>query len=116
MAAAIHNSAITNTTLAKTQGVENGAGTVAVATPGKNGATNWGVSASAYKFTPETINYSWSPSTGLSSTTGKTVTATPNVTTTYTVTATNSVPTNANNTVTVTIDPASNTPAGTASS
>lgn len=110
----IHTSVITNTTLAKTQGVENGGGTVAVATPGKNGTANWGASTGAYKFTPETITYSWSPSTGLSSTTGKTVTATPSVTTTYTVTATNSVPTNATNTVTVTIDPASNTLAGTA--
>lgn len=110
----IHTSQITNTTVNKTQGIENNTGTVGVATPGKNNIANWGVTETAYKFTPETINYSWSPSTGLSSTTGKVVTASPSATTTYTVTATNSVPTNATNTVTVTINPASNVPAGTA--
>lgn len=111
----IHTNFITaNTTLAKTEGIENSGGTVALAYPGRNNVANWGAAGqTAYRFTPENITYSWSPSTGLSSTTGKTVTATPTVTTTYTVTATNSVPTNANNTVTVTIDPASNIPAGT---
>ncbi len=110
----IHTSAITNTTLAKTQGIENSTGTVGVASPGKNNVANWGATASAYLYTPETVTYSWSPATGLSSTSGKIVTATPSSTTTYTVTATNSAAVTATNTVTVTINPASNTLAGTA--
>ncbi|MGP8217114.1 MAG: T9SS type A sorting domain-containing protein [Bacteroidia bacterium] len=44
--------------------------------------------------------YTWSPSTGLSATTGATVTASPGSTTTYTVTGTN---TNGSNTATVTV-------------
>lgn len=109
----IHTSVITNTTTAKTQGVENSGGTAGVASAGKNGTTNWGASATAYRFTPETITYSWSPAAGLSSTTGRIVTATPNVTTTYTVTATNSASQNATNTATVTINSNSFTLAGT---
>lgn len=109
----IHTSSITNTTLAKTQGIENSTGTVGVASPGKNNVANWGASSSAYLYTPETVTYSWSPATGLNSTTGKTVTATPTSTTTYTVTATNAASVVATNTVTVTINPASHTLAGT---
>ncbi|HEY0109237.1 MAG TPA: hypothetical protein VGB67_06375, partial [Fibrella sp.] len=82
----IHTTAQTNTTLSKVQGVENAAGTQATATPGRN-ATTWSVSApDAYVFTPGTLNYLWTPATGLSSTSGQSVPATPSNTTTYTVT------------------------------
>lgn len=54
-------------------------------------------------------NYSWSPSTGLSSTTGATVDANPTQTTTYTVT-TNDGGCNSSTTVTVTVNPAPPTP------
>lgn len=51
-------------------------------------------------------SYTWSPSTGLSSTTGATVTASPNTTTTYTVTgADQSGQCTENTTVTVTVTP-----------
>lgn len=52
--------------------------------------------------------YSWSPATGLSSTTGATVTASPSVTTTYTVTATDAGGNcTGQETVTVTVTPVS---------
>ncbi len=110
----IHTNFITNnTTLTKTEGIENSGGTAGVAYPGRNNSTNWGaVGQSAYRFIPETITYTWSGA-GLSSTTGKVVTATPSVTTTYTVNATNSVPTTVSNTVTVTVDPNSHVLAST---
>jgi hypothetical protein len=62
----------------------------------------------AFRFTPDNINFTWSPATGLNTTAGATVIATPISTTTYTVNAVN--PSNGftgNTTVTVTIDPAS---------
>ena len=109
----IHTSVVTNTMQLKTQGIENSGGTVGVAATGKNNVANWGASTSGFRFTPETISYSWSPSIGLSTTTGQTVTATPASTTTYTVTATNSVSATATNTVTVSINNGSYTLAGT---
>ena len=61
------------------------------------------------------VTFSWSPSTGLNTTTGPVVIATPQATTTYTVTATNnSTSETGNATVTITVDPASFTLAGTA--
>lgn len=48
--------------------------------------------------------YSWSPSSGLSATTGATVTATPSSTTTYTVTGSSTNCNNASTTVTVTVN------------
>ncbi|MGK4568078.1 LamG-like jellyroll fold domain-containing protein [Flavobacterium sp. 3HN19-14] len=60
--------------------------------------------------------YSWSPSTGLSATTGATVTATPSVTTVYTVTGTNGNGCFSSATVTVTVDnPSVNVVAGSSS-
>ncbi|WP_396190084.1 beta strand repeat-containing protein, partial [Flavobacterium sp.] len=50
--------------------------------------------------------YSWSPATGLSATTGDTVTANPTSTTTYTVTGTSAAGCSATATVTVTVSPA----------
>ena len=50
-------------------------------------------------------SYNWSPSTGLSSTTGATVTANPTTTTTYTVTGTNSNGCSNTTTVSITINP-----------
>lgn len=50
-------------------------------------------------------NYSWSPATGLSATTGASVTASPTATVTYTVTGTNAAGCSANATVTVSVNP-----------
>ena len=51
------------------------------------------------------ISYSWSPATGLSSTTGASVTASPLVTTTYTVTGNIGANCESSQTVTVTVNP-----------
>src|SRR5204863_9162708 len=48
--------------------------------------------------------YAWSPSTGLNTTTGATVSASPSVTTTYTVTGTNAVGCTGTATSTVTVN------------
>ncbi|MBK7432716.1 MAG: T9SS type A sorting domain-containing protein [Chitinophagaceae bacterium] len=108
----IHTQDCTNTTKLKAQGIENGSGSSAKVVPGKNNTANWATLPSvvpcAYQFTPDNITFSWSPATGLNTTTGPTVIATPTVTTTYTVTATNTVTlATGNNTATITIDPAS---------
>jgi hypothetical protein len=49
-------------------------------------------------------SYSWSPSTGLSSTSGATVSANPSITTTYTITGTNSSGCSNTKTITVTVN------------
>ena len=87
----IHTTNCSNTTLGKLQGIENSTGTVYSVVTGRNNATNWAATgyANSYRFTPDVVNYTWSPATGLSATTGKTVTATPTTTQTYTVNATN---------------------------
>ena len=113
----IHTESCTNTTLAKAQGVENAAGTVAATPAGRNNVANWTATGytNSYRFTPDIINYAWSPSGTLSSSTGSSVTATPTITTTYTINATNA--TNAatgSTTVTVTVNAGSFTLAGTA--
>ncbi|MFZ5430168.1 MAG: PKD-like domain-containing protein, partial [Bacteroidota bacterium] len=51
------------------------------------------------------INYTWSPATGLSATSGGTVTASPTATTTYTVTGTDANGCTNTSTVTVTVNP-----------
>ncbi len=112
----IHTTVCSNITLAKAQGVENGTGTVAAVVTGRNNTTNWSGTGftNGYRFTPDAINFTWSPSGTLSSPTGSVVTATPIATTTYTINAVN--PSNGatgSNTVTVTVDPASFTLAGT---
>ena len=112
----IHTTVCSNTTLAKAQGVENSTGTVAAVVTGRNNTTNWTATGytNGYKFVPDVINFTWSPSATLSSPTGSVVTATPISTTTYTINATN--PSNSatgSTTVTITVDPASNTLAGT---
>lgn len=111
----IHTDDCDNTAARKSQGVENATGTVAAVATGRNNTFNWTGMPNAYRFTPATINFSWSPSTGLSSTTGGTVTATPTATQVYTVNATN--PSNGqtgSTTVTVTVSAASYVMAGTA--
>jgi hypothetical protein len=55
------------------------------------------------------VTYSWSPSGGLSATTGSSVTASPTVTTTYTVTGTDANGCTNTTTVTVTVNPLPNT-------
>jgi hypothetical protein len=113
----IHTESCSNTTLAKAQGVENASGTVATTPVGRNNTTNWTATGyvNSYRFTPDVINYTWSPSATLSSSTGSSVTATPAITTTYTINAVNA--TNAatgSTTVTVTVNSGSFTLAGTA--
>ena len=108
----IHTTNCTNTTAAKAQGIENSTGTVATVSPGKNNTANWAVpvGGTAYRFTPDVINYTWSPATGLNVTTGATVVASPSTNTTYTVNAVNaSNGQTGSTTVTVTVDPASYT-------
>ena len=87
----IHTTDCSNTTLGKLQGIENSTGSVYSAVTGRNNSTNWGPTgfANSYRFTPDVVTYTWSPSTGLSATTGATVTATPPATQTYTVNALN---------------------------
>lgn len=65
----IHNTSVTTDGAnAHTQGVENATGTLA--TTSRNATGSWSESNTAYLFQPPydltTINYSWSPSTGLS--------------------------------------------------
>ena len=111
----IHTESCTNTTLGKAQGVENAAGTVATTPAGRNNTTNWTATGytNSYRFTPDVINYTWSPSATLSSSTGSAVTATPDITTTYTINAVNATNSaTGSTTVTITVDPASFTLAG----
>ncbi|MEJ7626329.1 MAG: hypothetical protein WKF35_05670 [Ferruginibacter sp.] len=113
----IHTSDCNNTSLFKTQGIENSNGTVATAAPGRNNQTNWNITtgSSSYRFTPDNIVYTWSPSATLNTSTGGTVIATPTVTTTYSINALNTVNSlQANNTITVNVDPASYVLAATA--
>jgi hypothetical protein len=111
----IHTTSCTNTTDNKAQGLENSSGTVAAVSTGRNNTTVWTGMPNAISFTPDNITYSWSPATGLNTTTGPTVIATPATTTTYTVSAVNSANGHTGNTdITVTIDPASYTLAATA--
>lgn len=107
----IHTLNCTNTNKTKSQGIENGTGTVGTAVTGRNNTTTWASpSNTAYRFTPDVINYTWSPSGGLNTTTGATVIATPSTSTTYTVNAVNaSNGQTGNTTVTVNVDPASYT-------
>lgn len=112
----IHTESCTNTSLAKAQGVENATGTVATTVSGRNNTTNWTGTGytNSYRFTPDVINYTWSPAATLSSSTGSSVTATPTATTTYTINAVNATNSaTGSTTVTVTVDPGSFTLAGT---
>lgn len=109
----IHTTSCTNTTINKAQGIENSTGTVASVATGRNNTANWTGIPNAYRFTPDAISFTWSPGTGLNTSSGATVIASPTSTTTYTVSALN--PSNGqtgNTTVTVTVDPSSYTLAG----
>ena len=115
----IHTQSCTNTsaTNPKAQGVENATGTIASTVTGRNNTADWTATgyANSYRFTPDNITYSWSPATGLNTTAGATVIATPAATTTYTVSALNTGNSQTGNTtVTVTVNPASYTLAATA--
>jgi hypothetical protein len=106
----IHTLNCSNTTLGKAQGIENSTGTVANIVAGRNNTTNtgWSSFTNSYRFTPDAINFSWSPATGLNTTSGAIVIATPANTTMYTITATNpNNGQNGSNMVTITVDPAS---------
>lgn len=113
----IHTSDCSNTTLAKAQGIENSTGTAASVVPGRNNTTNWSATGmpNAYRFTPDNITFTWSPATGLNTTTGANVIASPTTSTTYTINALNTVNSaTGSTTVTINIDPASFTLAGVA--
>ena len=104
----IHSTTCTNTADSKAQGIENSTGTVANVAAGRNNTTSWTGMPDAYRFTPDNINFTWSPATGLNTTTGATVIASPVNTTTYTINALNlSNGFTGNTTVTVTVNPAS---------
>lgn len=106
----IHTTDCNNTAVSKAQGIENSNGTVASVATGRNNTTTWVGMPDAYRFTPDAISFTWSPATGLNSTTGATVVASPSSTTTYTVSALN--PSNGftgNTNITVTINAASYT-------
>jgi hypothetical protein len=106
----IHTSSCTNTAVAKAQGIENSTGTVASVSTGRNNTTTWTGMPNAFRFTPDNITYTWSPATGLNTTSGATVIATPATTTTYTVNALNTVNSaTGSTTITVTVNPASYT-------
>ena len=108
----IHTAACTNTTAPKAQGVENATGTVATVVTGRNNTTNWTATGytNSYRFTPDNITFTWSPSTGLNTTTGATVIATPATNTTYTINALNtSNSQTGSTTVNVTVNTASYT-------
>jgi hypothetical protein len=111
----IHTSDCTNTSVGKTQGIENSAGTVASVATGRNNTTTWSGFTNAYRFTPDVINFTWTPATGLNTTTGANVVASPTSTTTYTVNAVNASngQTGSKN-VTITINSGSYTLAATA--
>ncbi|MBK6990182.1 MAG: hypothetical protein IPH33_19135 [Bacteroidetes bacterium] len=85
----IHNTSI-NAQGTMTQGIEDATGANASAVAGGNASTTFALTNTSYQWTPvpNLYNISWSPSTGLSSTTGSPVTASPTTTTTYTVTYT----------------------------
>lgn len=73
-----------------TQGIENAAGSLGLAVPGRNSSV-WSATNDAYRFTPslvynfEPITYSWTPSNTLSNATFYNPTANPLQTTTYEV-------------------------------
>lgn len=111
----IHTTSCTNTAVTKAQGIENSTGTAAAVATGRNNTTTWSGMPNAYRFTPDVINYTWSPATGLNTTTGATVIASPASSQTYTVNAVNASNGQTGNTnVTVTVDPASYVLAATA--
>ena len=71
--------------IAQTIGVQNASGTAAVTAVNASVAT---VTSTDYKFTPVAFSYAWSPSSGLSASTGASVTATVTGATSYSVIAT----------------------------
>ncbi len=74
------------------------------------------ITATVSPATPDPINYSWSPATGLNNTNSASVIATPPITTNYTVTATNTITLETGSaSVIINIDPGSNSLAGFAS-
>jgi gliding motility-associated-like protein len=73
-----------------TQGIENAAGTVGYAVPGRN-AANFSSGNDAWRFTPSLTflpTYAWAPNTQISATNTQNVTATPLNNTTYRVSVT----------------------------
>ncbi|MBL7926932.1 MAG: T9SS type A sorting domain-containing protein [Bacteroidia bacterium] len=73
------------TTNTQAIGMENQTGTIGTAAPGRN-AGIWSTDNESWSFAPPaTVNYAWSPATGLSSTSVANPIANPTTTTTYTV-------------------------------
>lgn len=113
----IHTTSCTNTSLGKAQGLENSTGTVAYTATGRNNTTNWSATGmpNAYRFVPDVISFTWSPATGLNTTTGPNVIASPTSNITYTINALNpNGGATGSTTATVNIQAGSYTLAGTA--
>jgi hypothetical protein len=71
-----------------TLGIENIDGTIGLAVPGRNADATWTASNDAWRFAPQELQYSWSPSGTLDNPNVVNPIATPNSTTTYTATVT----------------------------
>src|SRR5262245_60192278 len=71
-----------------TEGIENSDGTQGLAVPGRNADATWTASNDAWRFAPQQLEYSWSPSGTLDNSAVVNPIATPNSTTTYSVTVT----------------------------
>lgn len=81
-----------NFTFGGTQGIENDSGTIAFPAPGRNSAA-WSATNSSRRWTriaPPSYGYTWTPGTGLSSTTTQITNATVTNTRTYMVTVSDS--------------------------
>ncbi len=108
-----HLTLVTDNSHVKVCGVENLAGTVGAAAPGRNG-TVWSItSPEAWRFQPPVVyTFAWTPNDGtLDNTSSGTPVASPAATTTYTVVVTDPF-TNCQNSypVTVTVNPVPNAP------
>jgi hypothetical protein len=71
-----------------TEGIENADGTMGLAVPGRNANATWTASNDAWRFAPQQLEYSWTPTSTLDNPNVLNPIATPNATTTYTATVT----------------------------
>jgi len=97
-----------------TEGIENSDGTIGLAVPGRNADNTWTATDDAWRFAPEQLSYSWSPTNTLDNPTSVSPIATPSTTTTYTVSVTD-VNTLCSSTATATVSLVTSPTAGTIS-
>lgn len=71
-----------------TMGIENADGSQAVVVPGRNANNSWTAALDAWRFTPISYVYSWTPAASLDNPFAANPLATPQTNTTYTVTVT----------------------------